>query len=509
MIPLKHPLRRFAAIVTAVLLGLGGLATAPAQASGTLPEDVVVTGQADCDRATHKWTVTWAVTNMYLHDVTVHDLTAAPKPVPDLDGAVIPHRTDPKTAGRRIFTQIVTGDHREASVSFTAVGEGINDTWNNYTVPLDDSCQPTEQPCVQPENATFHHTFTVSENRATATVALDDDVKLCADEPVTLVSYFAPRPRFAVPQYLYDHQTGTITNAARTLTLTATLPACNTQADLFFGGENAIIHELTENGPRYGDLKLGSARGKGARSAGPPAWFNGGANACTQPDVATLPQCDGTVDVNLSNTGDLSKYAVDFTVKAGDFTKTVTVAPGKAETVRVPAGAGQITVTADGMPTRTVDWKWPADCAPPTVTVHSTCDTVTITVTNPAGAVPVTAIITYGMENDKKELTIAPGTSGTVTYQPDGPGAEVGFPGTGLDPIHAVVQEPDCTPPTTTPTTSPTAAPPGSANGGGTGGGLPVTGAAAGGIAAGAALLLAIGGVLFFLARRRRVKFTA
>jgi hypothetical protein len=43
----------------------------------------------------------------------------------------------------------------------------------------------------------------------------------------------------------------------------------------------------------------------------------------------------------------------------------------------------------------------------------------------------------------------------------------------------------------------------------GEGGGLPVTGAAAGGIAGGAAALLGLGALLFFLARRRKVKFTA
>jgi len=503
--PLQSPLRRAAAILIAVLFGVIGLAAAPAQAAGDRPPDVVVTGAASCDPEAHQWIVSWTVTNSYLADATVHDLKAAPVPVPGLDGFAIPHRTGPKTPGTKTFTQIVPGDQRQASVSFTAIGTDINDRDNVDIVPLDDSCRPTEKPCVRPEQATFHHTFGVRENQATATVTLDDDVKLCDDEPVTLVSYFAPRPKFAVPQYLFDHQTGIITNAQRTLTLTATLPACNTQADLFFGGEDAIIKELTENGPRYGDRKLGSTTGKGARSAGPPAWFNGGTKGCNQPDVTTVAQCDGTVDVNLSNTGDLSRYAVDFTVKAGDFTKTVTVAPGKAETVRVPYGAGQIVVTADGMPTRTVDWAWPADCAKPTVTVHSECDQVTITVTNPAGAVPLTATIVYGLENDKKVLTIAPGTAGTVTDQPDGTSVVVGFPGTSLDPIYATVQEPDCTPPTTAPTTGPPAVPPG----GGGSGGLPVTGAAAGSIAAGAALLLTIGGVLFVLARRRRLKFTA
>jgi LPXTG-motif cell wall-anchored protein len=43
----------------------------------------------------------------------------------------------------------------------------------------------------------------------------------------------------------------------------------------------------------------------------------------------------------------------------------------------------------------------------------------------------------------------------------------------------------------------------------GEGGGLPVTGAAAGGVAAGAAGLLGVGALLFVMARRRKVKFTA
>ena len=43
----------------------------------------------------------------------------------------------------------------------------------------------------------------------------------------------------------------------------------------------------------------------------------------------------------------------------------------------------------------------------------------------------------------------------------------------------------------------------------GGGGGLPLTGAAAGSIAGGAGAMLAIGAVLFLMARRRKVKFTA
>ena len=166
-------------------------------------------------------------------------------------------------------------------------------------------------------------------------MTLDDGIELCDDEAVALASYFAPRPQFAVPQYLFDHQTGTITNAQHTVTLAAVLPACDTEADLFVGGEKDVLSEITEGGPTYGDRRLGSSSGSGARSDGPKAWFTGGSKGCHQPDVTALAQCDGTVDVNLSNTGELSRYPVDFTIKAGDFDKTLIVGPGKAETVRV------------------------------------------------------------------------------------------------------------------------------------------------------------------------------
>jgi LPXTG-motif cell wall-anchored protein len=91
----------------------------------------------------------------------------------------------------------------------------------------------------------------------------------------------------------------------------------------------------------------------------------------------------------------------------------------------------------------------------------------------------------------------------------------------------AVPTTPPTTPPTTTPTTPPSTTPPASSSpsvtpskttstspvpGGGGGDNepsLPVTGSSTGWVAGGAAVLLAVGAGLFFLARNRRMKFTA
>jgi hypothetical protein len=484
--------RRIVAALAGVLIGLSGLATA-AHAAPDKPQGVTVTGDETCNTETGERTVTWAVTNSHRADVTVHDVHAEPSAVPGLDGAVIPHRPAGADFGRRVFTQTVPARNTatSASVSFTAVGQDVDDRDNTDTVPFWDPCQAPQKPCAEAADATFTHTFAVGPRLATATVTLDDDVDLCDDEPVTLVTYYAPRPEFAAPQYVLDHQTLTIDNEHREVNLTAAVPDCNNQVDLFFGGADDIIAEITADGPRYGDAKLGSAKGPGSRSKGPQGWSNGGSKGCTQPAVEPVSQCDGSVDLALSNTGEPSRYPVEFTVTAGDFTKTVTIATGEGGTVHVPAERGRITVTADGQQIRTYDWTRPDDCAAPAVTVANDCATVTVTVTNPAGAVPAIAVITYGRA--KKSMTVAAGSSGTVTF-PAGAATEVevAFRGLGLEPLTAVLNKVDCPPAA-----------------GGSAGGLPVTGTAAGVIAGGAAVLLIAGVVLFLVARRRRIRFAA
>jgi hypothetical protein len=487
---------RAGAIAAGALLGLTTLlAAAPAHADApTARTDV--TGTAECDTATGEWTVTWVITNNWTEQARVDKLTTTPAPVPGLaDGGYLHRRQESGTAGKTIFKQVLRESPAEASVSFVAVWEKTKDSSNSATVELG-ACNPPEPPCVERAQARFHHTFAIRDDEATASVTLDDGVELCTPEPVTLVTYFAPRPQFSLPQYAFAGRTATISNERRTVTLAAKLPACNTQADLFFGGEDAIISPITETSDRYDNLKLGSRTGLGARSTGPQGWYNGGAKGCHQPVVQPVSQCDGTVDVNLSNPGEQTKYPVDFTVEAGEFTRTVTVAPGKGKTVRVPAGSGPVTVTADGMKDVTYEWVRPENCAPPTVTEQNDCEAVAVIVTNPQGAVPARATVVHGDET--KQVTVAPGTSERVLFAAGAATkATVRFEGLNLEPITVTIDKPDCG-----------AGPGDGGEGGGEGGGLPVTGAAAGAIAGGAAALLVGGGVLFLAARRRRITFT-
>ncbi|MFI5491019.1 cell wall anchor protein [Actinoplanes sp. NPDC051859] len=494
---LNSPLRRAATVLAGALIGLGGVAVISAPASAHL---TAVSGKAVCDTATGTRIVTWTLTNDYPTSATVSKLVTTPTSVEGVDGSiVIPQATRATGNGVKTLTQKIPAgtDAKEATISFTSTwtSDGYKDERNSAKVDLSAPCTPTEKPCVEAGKAGFTHTFGVTGGKSTATVKLDDGVKLCAGEPVTLVSYYAPKAEFSYPQFKYDDDSNTITNEQRSVTLNVDVPDCYTQVDLFFGGKKDILDEITEKGARYGDKKLGSETGLGARSKGKPGWYNGGAKGCSNPAVKPVSQCDGAVAVNLSNDGTISKYAVDFTVKAGTFTKTVSVANGKGETVVVPAGAGAITVSAEGMKDVTYTWVRPADCALPTVMVKNDCETVAITVENPKGVTSAAAKVTYGTE--VKDITVAAGATEKVTFKANkATFATIEFPGLNVEPVKATLEKLECE------------------NGGGGGGKtdepeLPVTGPVVGSIAAGAALLLAIGGAVFFMARRRKVTFTA
>jgi len=377
----------------------------------------------------------------------------------------------------------------------------------------------TGKPCVS-ANFTADN-FVFDNGGATANFALRGDAN-CAPTEVTLVSYLAPQPKFDVPQYLFAHATTTVSAGQRSGSLTVKVPNCNTQVDLFVGGEKDIIDSLVEGGPRYNDKKI--------------KWFNGGDQDCVQPAVQSVPNCDGSVDLSLSNNGELSGYPVTFEVSYGGRTTRVTVAKGEAtkEPIHVPAGSGTITVKAKKLDTVTINWARPDTCLP-TATAKNDCTTVTVTVSNPEKNVPVDAEVTYG--DDTKTVSVKAGTSEDATF-PAGSAttATVAFPGLpGVAKLTVDVAKKECgtappsspatpsspsspsTPSTGTPTatastsvpattTTPAAAPSTTPVADVS---LPKTGSAAGPVAGGAALLLIIGGVLFYLARRRKVKFTS
>ena len=358
--------------------------------------------------------------------------------------------------------------------------------------------------CVKATDARYTHTFDGPAGKASITLT---NGPLCAGEEqeLALVSYVTPSATFAVPQYVLDKSVKKFSGVTAgelgvaTLDFTVEVPNCYTQVDFVFGSR--AIDPLTDTSDRYGDRKVGSATGPGARSTGPRAWYNGGSGSCSAaPEVIAESDCDGNVELTLVNRSGNAPATFTVTGSAG-FTETVTVPMRKIETRKLSSGEAQeITVAAAGMKDFTGGWEKPADCQQPEIGApdagyESTCDALTFRISNPENGARLTSTFTPS-KGQPKTLTVEPGRTGTVRFAAS-KGLTVTVTG-DLDsggPL-AWEQPEDC----------PT---------GGTGGGdqpqdgLPVTGVAAGGIAAGALALLTAGAVLFVVARRRRIRFTA
>lgn len=494
---LKSSLHRTAVVLAGAVIGLTGVVAIAGPASA---HTTSVTGKALCDD-NGKNVVIWTIQNHWGVDATVEDLSLPPGQTPQNVNADALDKTlhDGSVLLKDAVVQYrqVVNPAGFAQLSFVADWpDGHQDKDNSATVRLQRGCHPTTPKCVDAKHAGFNHTFDVNNVGGTTIINLNDDVTLCegVKVPITSVSYYAPQPKFDVPQYLFDKDSGYLTNDDRSLKLWVRTPPCYTQVDTFFGTEQDIIPTITKGGKLYGASKLGTSLAEVKKahypyySEGVPAWYNGGDRSCVTPASTSVANCDGTQVINLSNDG---KYEETFTVKYGDQTKTVTVGAGKGESVNVPADAGTVTVSAEGMEDQTYNWTAPQDCALPAVTIANTCKDVTITVTNPEGVTPAKATVTYGKES--KELTVAAGSSEKATFAA-GSAAVATIKISGIDKeITAALKKLTCTTPVAN-------------NGGGT---LPITGAAGGSIAAGAALLLIAGGVFFFVARRRKVRFTA
>jgi LPXTG-motif cell wall-anchored protein len=128
--------------------------------------------------------------------------------------------------------------------------------------------------------------------------------------------------------------------------------------------------------------------------------------------------------------------------------------------------------------------------------LEADCDTITIGLDNPADGVQYTLKFKTS-KGETRTLVIKPGEKKTETFSAT-TGFKIDLTITATyegkvfsETIPVEYEQPeDC-------------------DNSGSGGGLPLTGAAAGSIAGGAGALLAVGAGLFFMARRRKVKFTA
>lgn len=489
MIRPKLSPRRPLAAAGAVFLGLAAAVAVSGPASAHHP---VVTGSVVCSSG--EKVITWSVTHSQPEKVaTVTEVKPSiDTPVEGINGAVLARLGE---EGDTVTgTQRVPGDATgQADLTVTMTWEQHDGAETRSAEPKVDLSQPCDQappPCVKAEDAKYKHTF--DGPKGVATVELVGDKPLCdgSRQDFFLISYFAPRPKFSVPQYAFGKpDIDWIGPGKSKIELKVQVPQCNTQVDLIWGGESDVLMEEVENGPRYGDKKLGSSGAPGNRSEGPQGWYNGGDSNCTTPAAEFVSQCDGTVLVNLSNTGELGRYPVDFTVTGeGGFSKKATVAPGKSEDgIAIPVeAAAKISVSAEGREIKTYSWTRPETCVPPKVTVSSDCDRFAVTVSNPKDNSPVTAEVAYGDKTEK--VTVAPGGKESVAFTAGADTATVTFTGLDVKPLKVVYKKPATCEETP---------------------GLPVTGAAAGGIAAGAAVLLVVGAALFLVARRRRVRFTA
>lgn len=362
----------------------------------------------------------------------------------------------------------------------------------------------SDRHCVSAADASFRHTFKVdlAEHEAVATIRLNKDDRLCRgqEQGFALVSYLAPSRHNQVPQYVFDQDTAVIDRDTVAIELTVEVPNCFTQVDFVFGDE--IIDPIEHSGDRYGDRKVGSDRGIGHRSTPLPgspkhAWFNGGTEQCqTEPAVEAVSQCDGSLVLTLRNGPDAT--ATEYTIiGTNGYTEQVELPRDTpVKEVTVPAQNAQyVKVHSDGKTIGTYKWERPSNCQQATVTGSCDCETGTISIQNPSNTVTEAAILIEGAENPII-VTLDPGIIKTIPVKAKATISVTVLGETKVIDLAAISKCSGSPPADPDPSTS-------------TPGTLPVTGASVGLIAGGASFLLTVGAVLFVLARRRRVRFTA
>jgi len=208
----------------------------------------------------------------------------------------------------------------------------------------------------------------------------------------------------------------------------------------------------------------------------------GTCKAEAEPSVTFEDRCDGTINVHLVNPTETKKT---FRIKGtnNDYEKIVEIAKGEKDE-SVEASAGALTVSVKKGETwaeigRHAAWARPEKCSAPTVFSWSTCDKLTIKVTNPPENQSTTAEVTYGTQTKKKD--VAPGTTEEFVFDA-GSTTKATVKLSGWETITVDYQRPqNCDT-------------------------LPQTGSSTTTFLASGAGLATLGGLAFFFARRRMVR---
>lgn len=267
------------------------------------------------------------------------NLTACEGPTPSGNYVEIRVRTETKTGSSLLPPTLARTFAGKSDYDGTSVGACARATANDI--------------CVTAKNATYRHTF--NGPAGTATITADSPLCQGQEQPFSLVSYTAPDAAFAVPQFMYDYETKSITAATRSLTFQIDVPACYTQVDFVVGTE--IYNPLT--GTQYGDRKVGSSGAPGNMSSGPDAWYNGGNRPCSPRPTASLTSQSDGMRVTLGN-GSTANIDAAFKVTSGDGDQFVRVAKGETKTIKIlPTDATQVTVIDNTFRTTTGKWRKP------------------------------------------------------------------------------------------------------------------------------------------------------
>ncbi|HTF06619.1 MAG TPA: LPXTG cell wall anchor domain-containing protein [Asanoa sp.] len=211
----------------------------------------------------------------------------------------------------------------------------------------------------------------------------------------------------------------------------------------------------------------------------------------SKPEVTFTDDCTGQVTVVVSNgTEATEKLPYDVQVDGKSVAKGTVEIGKSSEPIVVPAGDGEtapaIRVVSGEKEIGKHTWTEPEGGCVPDIAIEQTCDELSISVTNPPNGLEFDLVFTPNT-GEAQTMKVEKGKTAKVTF--DASEGLVVTPSVGeenLEPI-AWKQPADCE---ATPT-------------------LPKTGANTGAIAGGAGGLLVIGAGLFFIARRRRLRFTA